>query len=106
MALVPRVLEARGLDVTQSMITRLKQAGDAALVTIMEVIYADEIGHVRIGSRWFKYLCERKKLDSDATFSHLLTRYHQATLTAPMDEVARSLAGFTRSELDFLAGRS
>jgi uncharacterized ferritin-like protein (DUF455 family) len=105
MALVPRVLEARGLDVTQSMIARLQQAGDDDLAAIMQIIYRDEIGHVRIGSHWFKYLCERRGLDSDETFRGLLTEHHQATLTGPMDEIARTQAGFTRTELDFLAGR-
>lgn len=105
MALVPRVLEARGLDVTLKMITRLQQAGDTALATIMQTIYHDEIGHVLIGSRWFKYLCTEKNLDSEQTFSHLLTQYHQDTLTGSMNEIARSQAGFSRKELDFLAGR-
>ena len=104
MALVPRVLEARGLDVTQSMIARLEQVGDDALVTILQIIYRDEIGHVGIGSHWFKYLCGLQNRDSDQTFSKLLTEYQQTKLTGPMDELARTRAGFTRNELNFLAG--
>ncbi len=104
MALVPRVLEARGLDVTQSMIARLEQVGDDALVTILQIIYRDEIGHVGIGSHWFKYLCGLQNRDSDETFSMLLTEYQQTKLTGPMDELARTRAGFTRNELNFLAG--
>ena len=104
MALVPRVLEARGLDVTQSMIARLEQVGDDTLAAILRTIYTDEIGHVGIGSHWFKYLCQIRNMDSDETFSRLLTEYHQAKLTGPMDELARTQAGFTRNELNFLAG--
>jgi len=104
MALVPRVLEARGLDVTQSMIARLEQVGDDTLAAILRTIYTDEIGHVAIGSHWFKYLCGIRNMDSDETFSNLLTEYHQAKLTGPMDELARTQAGFTQNELNFLAG--
>jgi uncharacterized ferritin-like protein (DUF455 family) len=104
MALVPRVLEARGLDVTQSMIARLEQVGDDALAAILRIIYSDEIGHVGIGSHWFKYLCGLQNRDSDETFSNLLTEYQQAKLTGPMDELARTQAGFTRNELNFLSG--
>ena len=106
MALVPRVLEARGLDVTPTMITRLNQAGDTALAAILQVIYVDEIGHVLIGSRWFKHACAAENLDSDKTFSHFLTQYQQSTLAGSMNEPARVQAGFTLTELDFLARRS
>lgn len=106
MALVPRVLEARGLDVTQQMITRLEAEADHELAAILKIIYRDEIGHVEIGSRWFKYLCELSQQDSVETFARLLIEYGQDKLNGPMDELARRQAGFTSQELDFLAGRS
>lgn len=105
MALVPRVLEARGLDVTQAMIRRLEQARDTALVDILQLIFRDEIGHVRIGSHWFNYLCKLENIDSLDTFRRLLAQYHQDTLSGPMDELARKQAGFSQAELDLLAGR-
>ena len=64
MALVPRVMEARGLDVTPAMIERFGQADDADAVAILEIIYRDEIEHVRIGDRWFRYLCGARGLDA------------------------------------------
>ncbi|MFQ5642960.1 MAG: ferritin-like domain-containing protein, partial [Thiogranum sp.] len=72
MALVPRVLEARGLDVTPGMIERLEQAGDKAVVEVLGIILRDEIGHVEIGTRWFRYLCNERGLDPDATFVKLV----------------------------------
>ena len=105
MALVPRVLEARGLDVTQAMIGRLQQAGDTALVDVLQVIFRDEIGHVRIGSHWFNYLCKAANIAGLETFRRLLAQYRQDKLSGPMDESARLQAGFSQSELDFLAGR-
>ncbi len=68
MALVPRVLEARGLDVTPGMIERLLKAGDNDTVEILRVILRDEIGHVAIGSRWFKFCCKNKGLNPEANF--------------------------------------
>ncbi len=68
MALVPRVLEARGLDVTPGMMERLREVGDEQTIGILEIILRDEIGHVRIGSRWFRYCCEQRGLEPEATF--------------------------------------
>ena len=68
MALVPRVLEARGLDVTPNMIKRLTAAGDQQAADILERIYQDEIEHVRLGSHWFKHQCEARDLDPFTTF--------------------------------------
>lgn len=102
MALVPRVLEARGLDVTQNMISRLREAGDHVLADILEIIYRDEIGHVKIGTRWFNELCGLKNIDSVDTFRQLLKEYGQDTLSGPMDELARKQAGFAEAELAHL----
>ena len=102
MALVPRVMEARGLDVTPAMITRFRQFGDLAAIDIMEVIYRDEIGHVRIGNYWFNQLCEQQNLDAEATFRELVDSYMGGKLRGPFNRPARLEAGFRRQELDAL----
>lgn len=101
MALVPRVLEARGLDVTPGMIDRLTQAGDTASVAVLTIILEEERGHVDIGSRWFAYACKRANLDAEATFQHLVYT-HMGTLRGPFNLEARHQAGFTQSELSWL----
>jgi len=99
MALVPRVLEARGLDVTPGIINKLRQAKDEEFIAHLEIIQRDEIGHVAIGSHWFKYLCEQRKLDYRETFKQLVQDYMKGNLRGPFDEVARLQAGFTREEI-------
>jgi uncharacterized ferritin-like protein (DUF455 family) len=102
MALVPRVLEARGLDVTPGMMARLKQAGDKATAAVLAIILRDEIGHVEIGSRWFHYLCEERGLDPDKTYQELLARYMEGRLRPPFNDEARKQAGFTEAELAYI----
>jgi uncharacterized ferritin-like protein (DUF455 family) len=102
MALVPRVLEARGLDVTPAMIERLKQAGDQRAVEILDVILREEIGHVAIGSRWFHYLCEQRGVEAGATFRRLLDEYMKGRIKGPLHREARLHAGFSEEELDYL----
>jgi len=102
MALVPRVLEARGLDVTPGMIERLNKAGDSATVDILQIILRDEIGHVAIGSHWFKYCCELKQLEPENTFRSLLIEYTGRGLKGPFHDEARLQAGFSQKELDNL----
>jgi len=102
MALVPRVLEARGLDVTPAMIERLLRAGDADSARVLEIIFRDEIGHVEIGSRWFRYLCRQRELDPLQTFRKLLDEYMQGRLRRPLNYPARQLAGFDSDELELL----
>lgn len=102
MALVPRVLEARGLDVTPGMIKRLRQAGDDKTTAILEIILRDEIGHVAIGSHWFKYLCLQRELDSEQTFRELITQYFTGQMTGPFHYEARQKAGFSPMELQVL----
>lgn len=105
MALVPRVLEARGLDVTPGMIVRLQHAGYTRAVDILQVIYRDEVGHVEIGSRWFNYLCAEQGRDPEPTFRYLLETHAAAKLCPPFNREARSRAGFSEDELDYLAQR-
>lgn len=102
MALVPRVLEARGLDVTPGMIERLREAGDAATVELLEIILEEEEAHVAIGTRWFRYLCRQRGLESEATFAGLLRQYYKGQLRGPFNHSARQRAGFTTPELERL----
>ena len=99
MALVPRVLEARGLDVTPGMIERLRQLGDTRTVAILEVILREEVAHVAAGTRWYHYCCERDGVDSIDTFFDLLRDYMGAKLRGPFNRSARLEAGFDEEEL-------
>jgi uncharacterized ferritin-like protein (DUF455 family) len=106
MALVPRVLEARGLDVTPGMIEKLKKVGDMALVECLEVIYRDEIGHVQIGSHWFNEVCKQRSISPDETFKDLLDEYLEDTVFGPFDKSTREKAGFSRREIEDLMHRN
>ncbi len=99
MALVPRVLEARGLDVTPPLIAKLRRAGDAALVTVLERIYTDEIEHVRIGNGWFEWLCAQRGADPRALFRTLIESRYAGRLRGPFNREARAAAGFSAAEL-------
>lgn len=103
MALVPRVMEARGLDVTPGMIKKLSQHGDHATVAILEQILFEEIDHVRIGNHWFKSVCEKQGLEPVATFSQHLRKHGRIALRGPFNREARLEAGFTEQELAELA---
>jgi len=102
MALVPRTLEARGLDATPPMQARLARAGDARAVAILDIILRDEIGHVAIGNHWYRWLCERDGLDPVAHYVVLTQRYQAPRLRAPFNTAARLSAGFTAPEIDAL----
>ncbi len=102
MALVPRALEARGLDVTPGIIRKLQQAGDHQTAAILEIILHDEIGHVAIGSRWFHHLCTQRGLDAELTFRNLVRRYITGQISGPLHRAARQQAGFSPAELDEL----
>ena len=101
LAVVPRIMEARGLDVTPDLINRFKEIKDDKTVSILEVILEEEIGHVRIGSKWFHYVCEKNKQDPDLTFKKILDQYMPAT-TKKLNKAARIKAGFSQSELDYM----
>ncbi|TBR39090.1 MULTISPECIES: ferritin-like domain-containing protein [Dyella] len=102
MALVPRVLEARGLDVTPGMIERLLSVGDQATVAVLEVILREEVAHVAAGTRWFRHCCQRDGVDPRQTFLDLLQTYMGRTLRGPFNRPARLEAGFDEQELDRL----
>lgn len=99
MALVPRVLEARGLDVTPGILKKLEQSKDQEFIDHLIIIQRDEIGHVAIGSHWFKYLCEQRSLDYRTVFKQLIQDYMKGSLRGPFDEVARLQAGFSEEEI-------
>ena len=99
MALVPRVMEARGLDVTPGMMQRFASIGDRKTVAVLEVILRDEVGHVKAGSHWFRYLCEQRGLEPESTYFLLLEQHLGARVRCPLHKAARREAGFTESEL-------
>jgi uncharacterized ferritin-like protein (DUF455 family) len=102
MALVPRVLEARGLDVTPGMIDKLRALGDADTAAILEVILREEVGHVAAGSRWYRWHCERAGVEPRARFRELLRQYASGVLHGPFNTQARLQAGFDPEELESL----
>jgi len=102
MALVPRVLEARGLDVTPGMMARLRAAGDARTADILDIILREEVAHVAAGTRWFAWCCAQQRLDPESTFAGLLGRYLPQGVKGPFNENARLDAGFSRAELAHL----
>jgi len=102
MALVPRCLEARGLDVTPGIRDKLTGCGDGAAAALLDIILRDEIGHVRIGDRWFRYHCRLRQLEPEQTFRDLVAEYFVGELKGPYHLEARRQAGFTASELHYL----
>ena len=98
MACVPRVLEARGLDVTPNMIRRLRELRDAETIAVLEVILEEEVRHVEIGSRWFRWCCAQRGLDPTPTFARLLAE-NGVLLRPPFNLEARARAGFLPEEL-------
>lgn len=102
MALVPRTLEARGLDAIPPLRAKLAQAGDMAAAKILDRIFQDEIGHVEIGNRWYNYLCEQRGLEPRAYYAELAARYEAPVLKGPFNIAARRSAGFTETELSDL----
>lgn len=103
MALVPRTLEARGLDATPPMQARLARAGDARAVEILDVILRDEVGHVAIGNRWYRWLCARDDLDPLAHYAVLVRQFAAPRPRPPFNLDARRRAGFSAEELALLA---
>ncbi len=102
MALVPRTLEARGLDATPPIQAKLAKAGDAQAVAILDIILRDEVGHVAIGNHWFHHLCEQRGLNPVQVYPELVTRYEAPRLRPPYNLPARLAAGFTQEEIRYL----
>jgi uncharacterized ferritin-like protein (DUF455 family) len=99
MALVPRTLEARGLDVTPAMRQKFAAAGDARAAEILDIILCDEIGHVAIGNRWYRWLCERDGVDPLLAYAQLAREHRAPRPKPPFNVAARRAAGFDDAEL-------
>lgn len=102
MALIPRTMEARGLDVSPGLRDKLAQAGDLEAAAILDIILHDEIGHVRIGNHWYNWLCEQRGLDPVTAYAELARNYRAPVLRGPFNLPARKAAGFTDAELEAL----
>lgn len=103
LALVPRFMEARGLDVSPGMIAKLEQVGDTASADILREILWEEIGHVACGTRWFRHLCRQRGLEAETVYFGLVRRYIRGPVRGPFNEKARLMAGFSPEELARLA---
>jgi uncharacterized ferritin-like protein (DUF455 family) len=105
--LVPRTLEARGLDATPLIQTKLRKAatpGALKAVELLDIILRDEVGHVAIGNHWYRWLCEQRGLDPVSLYGELVQRYEAPKLRPPFNKEARKRAGFTETELNYLLG--
>jgi uncharacterized ferritin-like protein (DUF455 family) len=103
-ALVPRTLEARGLDASPAVKAKLLGASDLRGAEILDIILRDEIGHVAVGNHWFNWLCERQGLEPLATYAELALRHEAPRLRGPFNLEARRAAGFGEAELQALRG--
>jgi uncharacterized ferritin-like protein (DUF455 family) len=102
MALVPRVLEARGLDATPKIQKRFKKSKFTAMVDLLDIIFNDEIGHVKIGNFWFHYLCQARDIDPIVTFDNMVQQHIGENLRGPFNLEARKLANFNQDEINYL----
>ncbi len=106
MALVPRVLEARGLDVTPGMIAKFQNISETEMVDALNIIQRDEIGHVERGNYWFNELCRQRSIPPSETFHQLLDEYMEESMFDSLNQEARLKAGFSKQELVDLAARN
>jgi uncharacterized ferritin-like protein (DUF455 family) len=104
MALVPRTLEARGLDASPQVRNKLVSAGDMKAADIVSIILKDEVGHVYIGNYWYNWLCEQRGLDPIQTFAALAKEHKAPRMLSPLNLVARRAAGFSEEELAMMQG--
>lgn len=95
LAVVPLILEARGLDVTPSLRAKMREAGDEESAAVLDIIYEDEKKHVAIGAKWFRFLCAREGKDAAATFEKLVRANFRGGLKPPFNDLARAAAGLT-----------
>ena len=102
LALVPRTLEARGLDASPAIRSKLAAVGDHEGAAILDIILRDEIGHVAVGNRWYRYVCTERGLDPIATYAQLAEQYRAPKLRGPFNREARLAAGFEAAEIDAL----
>jgi uncharacterized ferritin-like protein (DUF455 family) len=97
LAVVPLILEARGLDVTPALQAKMRETGDLESASVLDVIYNDEKGHVAVGAKWFRFLCARERRDPARTFQELVRANFHGPLKAPFNDIARAEAGLTPS---------
>jgi uncharacterized ferritin-like protein (DUF455 family) len=102
MALVPRTLEARGLDASPQVRNKLVSAGDMKAADIVSIILNDEVGHVYIGNCWYNWLCTQRGLDPIQTFAELALKHKAPRMLSPINLVARRAAGFSDEELKIM----
>ena len=105
LAMVPRCMEARGLDVTPTLIEKFKVLGDDASVALLTRILTDEVGHVELGSYWFKFVCQQRGFEAEALYRDLIDEYYVGGKPkGPFNRELRKIAGFSDAELDWLEG--
>lgn len=103
LAMVPRCMEARGLDVTPALIEKFSSLGDDAGVAILTRILTDEVGHVELGSYWFKFVCRQRGFEAEAKYRELIDQYYVGGKPkGPFNRELRKIAGFSDAELDWL----
>jgi len=103
LAMVPRCMEARGLDVTPAIIAKFRQLGDDSSVALLNRILTDEVGHVERGSYWFKFVCEQQGFEHEFKYRQLIRQYYQGGKPkGPFNREMRIIAGFSNAELDWL----
>jgi uncharacterized ferritin-like protein (DUF455 family) len=105
LAVVPRCMEARGLDVTPGMIAKFQQLGDEASVALLTRIFNDEIGHVERGSYWFSFLAKQRQLEPEQAYKELIVACYNGKPKGPFNREVRIIAGFTNNEIDWLEER-
>ncbi len=103
LAVVPRIMEARGLDVTPNLIARFRSIKDDDTVSILELILKEEIGHVNFGSKWFHYMCQKNNYNPEEKFMEIADEFLPVSKTKNINYKARLLAGFSETELEYLA---
>lgn len=106
LAVVPLILEARGLDVTPSLRAKMRQSGDHESAAVLDVIYEDEKKHVAIGAKWFRFLCARQNRDPAAAFQALVRANFRGGLKPPFNDLARAAAGLTPTFYRALSSQS
>ena len=102
LAVIPRIMEARGLDVTPDLINRFREIKDKETVSVLKKILKDEIGHVSLGSKWYRYICKKYKKDPDLTFKDIINQFTLPINSKNINKDARIMAGFTNTELEYL----
>lgn len=102
LAVVPRIMEARGLDVTPDLIERFRQAKDDEMVAILELILEEEIGHVMFGTKWYRFICHRMEKDPEENFRKIMNDFLPSSKTKKINKNARLQAGFSQTEIDYL----